>query len=122
MKIAVHRTEKPKARPNEAELGFGKYFTDHMLLAEYSPDKGWHDPKVVPHGPLQLDPGAGVFHYGQALFEGLKAFRAADGKVSLFRLNDHCARMARGAPRLCMPPVEPKLMAECALELVRADL
>ena len=121
MKIPVTRTDKPKTRPNEAELGFGKYFSDHMLTAEFTPDKGWHDAKVVPYAPLLLDPGAGVFHYGQALFEGLKAFRAGDGKVNLFRLDDHCQRMARGAPRLCMPPVDPKLMRECVLELVRTD-
>jgi branched-chain amino acid aminotransferase len=127
MKVEVHRTQKPKARPNEAELGFGKYFSDHMALADYSTEKGWHDPRVVPYAPLSLDPGAGVFHYGQALFEGLKAFRAGGtgGRgetVNLFRLDDHCARMAKGAPRLCMPAIDSKMMRECVLELVRTDI
>ncbi len=121
MKIPVSRNPSPKARPNEAELGFGKYFSDHMLTMDYSPERGWHDAKVVPYGNIALEPGAGVFHYGQALFEGLKAFRAADGKVSLFRLDDHCLRMARGAPRLCMPPIEPETMRELCLAFTRAD-
>lgn len=121
MTVAVHRTEKPKARPNEAELGFGKYFSDHMLLADYSTDKGWHEMRVVPYAPLALDPGAGVFHYGQALFEGLKAFRNGDQKLNLFRLDDHCVRMGKGAPRLCMPPMDPKMMREGIIELVKTD-
>jgi branched-chain amino acid aminotransferase len=119
--IPVQKTAHPKARPNESELGFGKYFSDHMLTMEYSTEKGWHDPKVVPYGPLALEPGAGVFHYGQALFEGLKAFRTGDGKVNLFRLDDHCVRMSRGAPRLCMPPVEPHLMRELCIAFTRTD-
>ncbi len=119
--IPVQRTTHPRPRPNESELGFGRYFSDHMLTMEYSPEKSWHDPKVVPYAPISLEPGAGVFHYGQALFEGLKAFRSAEGKVSLFRLNDHCARMARGAPRLCMPAVEPEEMRELCLAFTRTD-
>jgi branched-chain amino acid aminotransferase len=110
MTIPVRKTPKPFARPKESELGFGKFFSDHLLIADYSPEKGWHDARIEPYGPLPMDPAAGAFHYGQAMFEGLKAFRAADGSVNLFRPMHHCERMARGAPRLCIPPVDPKLM------------
>ena len=119
--VIVERTKTPKARPAENDLGFGRHFSDHMLTLQYEPKAGWHDPKVVPYAPIPMDPAAGVFHYGQALFEGLKAFRGTDGSVSLFRLDEHCARMARGAPRLCMPPVEPALMRELVLEYMKVE-
>ncbi|MBX7100489.1 MAG: branched-chain amino acid aminotransferase [Myxococcaceae bacterium] len=121
MSTAVQKTTTPKARPAENDLGFGRFFTDHMLTLQYEPKQGWHEPKVVPYGPLPMDPAAGVFHYGQALFEGLKAFRAGDGTVNLFRLDEHCARMARGAPRLCMPVVEPSLMRSLILDFMRVE-
>ena len=89
----VRRTPHPRPRPPETELGFGKYFTDHMFLIHYDPEHGWHDGAVVPYGPLSLDPAAAVFHYGQALFEGLKAFRAEDGRVHLFRADRHAQRI-----------------------------
>ncbi len=119
--IAVTLTTAPKARPSEAGLGFGKHFTDHMFLMEWTVAKGWHDPRVVPYGPLTLDPAASVFHYGQEMFEGMKAFRGRDGKVRLFRVDHHCRRMAAGAPRLCMPPVDPELMRDAVTAVVRAD-
>lgn len=120
--IPVQRTTTPKSRPaNESELGFGRFFTDHMLLMDWTVKAGWANPRVVPYGPLPMDPAAGVFHYGQALFEGLKAFRQADGSVSLFRVDDHCRRMAKGSPRLCMPGVDPALMREGLLAYVKAE-
>ena len=100
--IDVTRTTTPRPRPDEAQLGFGKYFADHMLLVEYGP-QGWSEPRIVPYGPLALDPAASVLHYGQAMFEGLKAFRHANGRVALFRVDDNLKRLASGAPRLSMP-------------------
>ena len=100
--IDVTRTTTPRPRPDEAQLGFGKYFADHMLLVEYGP-QGWSEPRIVPYGPLSLDPAASVLHYGQAMFEGLKAFRHANGRVALFRVDDNLKRLASGAPRLSMP-------------------
>lgn len=117
----IRRAEKLKTRPADAELGFGKYFTDHMFVMEFSPDHGWHDARIVPYGPVSLDPAAAVFHYGQALFEGLKAFRGEGGRVQLFRAEQHCRRMAQGAPRLCMPAPDPGLMLDALTQLVRVD-
>jgi len=122
MEIRITRTTTPKKRPAESELGFGKYFSDHMFRADYTPEQGWHDARVLPYGSLGLDPAAGVFHYGQAMFEGLKAFRGVDGKVRLFRPEANARRMASGAPRLCMesPPVADLVKSYEAL--VRVDI
>src|SRR5687767_10530886 len=121
MTIPTRRTTISRSRPKDSELGFGKYFADHLVLADYTPEKGWHDVRIEPYGPLPMDPAAGVFHYGQAMFEGMKAFRATDGTVSLFRPQHHAQRMARGAPRLCMPVVDPVAMQQWVTELVKLD-
>jgi branched-chain amino acid aminotransferase len=117
----VVRTTAKKPRPPESELGFGRFFSDHMLLIEWARDRGWHDGKIVPYGLLSLDPAAGVFHYGQAMFEGMKAFRGADGVVRLFRADMHARRMHDGAARLCMPAIEPDLLFRGIKELVAVD-
>jgi len=118
--ISIQKTKAPRPRPRDEELGFGKYFTDHMLTMEWSGGR-WHEPAVVPYGPIALDPAASVLHYGQEMFEGIKAFRGADGKVRLWRLQRHCERMHAGAPRLCMPPVAPDVMAHAIRTLVEVD-
>jgi branched-chain amino acid aminotransferase len=120
-KFDIKLTSSPKPRPADSEVGFGKHFTDHMFVMEWSKDRGWHNGRVEPYGPLVFDPAAAVFHYGQAMFEGLKAFRGRDGKVRLFRVDRHCKRMAGGAPRLCMPPVDPELMKQAIIDVVHAD-
>ena len=98
----------PKPLPPSDKLGFGQYFTDHMFVAKYAEGKGWYDTQILPYGPLSLDPGASVFHYGQALFEGMKAFRQKDGKVVFFRPEFNFHRLAEGAARMCLeaPPME----------------
>ena len=73
-KINIQRTQNPKTRPDEKNLGFGRYFTDHMFIMDYNVERGWHDPRIVPYGPLSLEPSTMIFHYGQAIFEGLKAY------------------------------------------------
>ena len=83
--FTIQRTTAPKQKPNPDTLRFGKTFTDHMLIMDWSADKGWHDGRIVPYGPLSLDPSSMVFHYAQELFEGLKAYRVADGSIQLFR-------------------------------------
>jgi branched-chain amino acid aminotransferase len=110
-----------KPRPSDDNLVFGRVFTDHMALADWDESQGWTDPRVVPYGNFSLDPAAAVFHYGQAIFDGLKAFRTADGRVRLFRADRHCRRLADGAARLCMPSVNPEWMLELLVGLVRAD-
>jgi branched-chain amino acid aminotransferase len=119
--IEVQRTTTPRPRPSESELGFGKYFADHMLTLEYVAPQGWGEPKVVPYGPFQIDPAAAVLHYGQAIFDGMKGFRQQDGRIALFRLDDHSRRLANGAPRLGIPTLDPAIIRECILALVATD-
>jgi branched-chain amino acid aminotransferase len=119
--IEIQRTTAPRPRPNESELGFGKYFADHMLVLDYVAPKGWGEPKVVPYGPLTLDPAAAVLHYGQAMFDGMKCFRQQDGRIALFRLDDHCRRLANGSPRLGIPVLDPAVTREAILTLVGVD-
>ena len=121
LEVRIERTRAPKAHPPESELGFGRHFTDHMLLVDFHDGRGWSDARVVPYGPLSLDPAAAVLHYGQAMFEGAKAIRGDDGAVRLFRLGRHCERLASGAPRLCMPPPDPEMLAHAITELVKVD-
>src|SRR5579872_3140771 len=117
VQLAAHR----KPRPQDSELVFGRIFTDHMAIIDYEEGRGWLNGRVVPYGPLTLDPAAAVFHYGQELFDGLKGFRGVDGRVRLFRADRHCRRMAEGAGRLCMPAIDVALMREALLALVGAD-
>lgn len=113
MNIPVELTKQPKTLPPAKEFGFGRFFSDHMAIVEYSkdgagPSRSWKNPKVTPYAPIPLDPGAAVLHYGQELFEGLKAYRGDDGKVRLFRPEMNWKRMQAGAARICMqaPPLE----------------
>lgn len=121
MEIRVTKTTTPKVKPPEAELGFGKFFSDHLFAMDYSQEKGWHDARIVPYQPFQLDPAAGVFHYGQAMFEGSKAFRGVDGHIRLFRPEQHAKRMAIGGPRLCMPTPPEADMEAAVHALVKVD-
>ena len=81
--IKITRTQTPKEKPDQSKLGFGKIFTDHMFIMDYTEGKGWHDPRIEPYHNLSLSPASMVFHYGQEMFEGLKAYRGADGKARL---------------------------------------
>ena len=121
MEIKVERTTTPKAKP-EGALGFGKYFTDHMLIMEYTEGKGWHDARVIPYAPIALDPSAMVFHYGQEIFEGMKAYRTEDGRTLLFRPYENARRMNNSCDRLCMPKMDEDLWVECVKAAVAADI
>ncbi len=112
LNITIEKTNTPKVKPDYSKLGFGKYFTDHMFLMNYSSEKGWHDARIVPYGPIALDPSAMVFHYAQELFEGLKAYRRADGEVQLFRPMENIRRMNNSAERLCLPQIPEDLALE----------
>ena len=105
MQLTIQTTANRKKKPQDDSLNFGKYFTDHMFQMNYDPQRGWHDPRIGPYEALSLDPAAAVLHYGQALFEGLKAYRGKDNQVSLFRVERHAERFAKSAQRLCVPPV-----------------
>ena len=91
----ITRTTNPKPRPDENNLGFGKCFTDHMFLMEYDEGQGWHDGRIVPYGPLSIDPASCVLHYAQMMFEGMKAYLNPQGKINLFRPDMNAKRLNR---------------------------
>ena len=103
MKIEIVKTENPKTMPAEASLGFGKVFTDHMFLMDYTTEKGWHDARIVPFGRISLHPASTVLHYGAEIFEGLKVYRLADGGIQMFRPMENIRRMNRSAERMSLP-------------------
>ncbi len=100
MKVTL--TKQKKAKPDFSKLGFGKYFTDHMLVMDHSGGK-WKEPEIIPYADFKLDPSTSVLHYGQGIFEGLKAYKDKAGKITLFRPRDNFARMNRSAERMTMP-------------------
>ena len=106
--IPITRTDRPAAKPQEGDsLGFGQIFTDHMFIMDYVEGQGWIDPRIVPYGPIILEPSAMVMHYGQAIFEGLKAYRAPDDSINLFRPRLNFERVNRSNERMVIPPVDP---------------
>ena len=119
--IAITRTSSLKTPPSDDSLTFGNVFTDHMFLMNYDEGKGWHDPRIVPYGPFTLDPATCVLHYGQGIFDGLKAFRGQDGHIRLFRLPDHALRLNRSAHYLCIPELDPAMVEESIRALVEID-
>lgn len=120
--IRIERSKQFKTKPVAGEsLGFGKHFTDHMFLMDYMEGIGWHDPRIVPYGSFALDPAAMVFHYGQAVFEGLKAFRTADGAVRLFRPEQNARRMNRSNDRMGIPQLDEAFFVEALRQIVALD-
>jgi branched-chain amino acid aminotransferase len=118
---AAPEQRKPKP-PSESQLGFGKIFTDHVFTMTWNSGEGWHDPVVEPYHPLQIDPTAMCLHYGQEIFEGMKAYRGKDGHgVYLFRPTENIKRMNVSAERLCMPQIEEKLFMEALEKLLSVD-
>jgi len=113
-------TLAPVLKDKPYELGFGTVFTDHMLMAGYEPSSGW-TARIEPYGPLSLDPATAALHYGQSVFEGLKAFQGDGGVVRLFRPQRHLQRLAQSAARLCMPAPEPDMALEWLLQLLRLE-
>ncbi len=107
-----------KPLPDPANLGFGIHFTDHMFLMDYKDGKGWHRPRIVPYGDFSLDPASVVLHYGQAIFEGLKAYKGNDGHIRLFRPMENMKRMNRSAWRMCMPQIDKQMVLDAIKELV----
>ena len=121
MKITIEKASTLKAKPEPNELGFGKYLSDHMFMMNYSADKGWYDPRVVPYQPLSLDPAALVLHYNQEVFEGLKAYLLENGRIGLFRPEKNIERFNRSAERMCMPSVDPEIFMEGLKQLILLD-
>lgn len=117
MQIQITKTTCPKEHTPADQLGFGRIFSDHMFLME-AHNGVWGDKRIVPFGPICLHPAATVLHYGQEIFEGLKAYKSADGRVLLFRAKDNFARMNEGAKRLCMPEIDVDEVYEALRELL----
>ena len=117
----ITRTTSPKQKPDEHNLGFGKYYTDHMFLMDYDEGQGWHDGRIVPYGPLMLDPAATTLHYAQMTFEGMKAYRNPEGKINLFRPDMNAKRLQRSNERLCIPPIDVDLYISAVKAIVKVD-
>ena len=121
MEIKIQKTTTPKAKPDWKNLGFGHIFTDHMFIMDYDAGQGWHDARIVPYQPIVLDPSALVFHYAQECFEGLKAYRCADGSVQLFRPDKNAERMQSTHDRLCIPQIPVEDFVDAVKALVAVD-
>jgi len=124
MEIKIIRATPEQMKPkytDESKLGFGKLFSDHMFTLEYRADKGWQNPTIEPYRPFSLDPAAMGLHYGQLIFEGLKAYRGRGGEIYLFRPTENIRRMNNSARRLCMPAVDEDLFLKAIKELVLVE-
>ncbi|MBE6555579.1 MAG: branched-chain amino acid aminotransferase [Ruminococcaceae bacterium] len=118
--IKITKTTAPKAKP-QGPLGFGKIFTDHMFVMNYTEGKGWHDARIVSFENISLSPACVVFHYGQEMFEGMKAYKGADGKTYLFRPERNAARANESNRRLCIPEIPEEDFVEAVRAVVRVD-
>ena len=123
MEISVEPIPEEERRPlpPQSQLGFGIHFTDHMFVMEYHEERGWHSPRIVGFGPFSLSPAACSIHYGQSIFEGLKAYAGVDGRIRLFRAMDNMRRFNRSARRMCMPQVDEEFLHRAIKELVLLD-
>ena len=119
--IKITMTQNKKVKPDENKLSFGKYFSDHMFVMDYVEGKGWHNPEIVPNEPFLIDPAAMVFHYGQAVFEGMKAYRTVDGKVALFRPEANFKRLNDSNDRMCIPAIDEEYAIHALKELIKID-
>ena len=118
MKITL--TTQPKQKPDFTKLGFGKYFTDHMLVMDYE-DGSWKEPEIVPYAPFAIAPATNILHYAQGIFEGAKAYKTKEGKITVFRIDDNFVRMNKSATRLCMPNFDAKIVKDALFELIKID-
>lgn len=116
--LAATLKEKPK---DESKLGFGAIFTDHMFMCDYETGIGWHNARIAPYAPLQLDPACAVLHYSQSVFEGLKCYRREDGGLQLFRVKDNFKRMNNSALRLGMPELDIESFTQGLIKLLRVE-
>lgn len=122
MEIKKTLTTSPKEKPaDESKLGFGHVFTDHMLVMPYDTGKGWHDPEILPYGELSLSPAAMCLHYGQTVFEGMKAYRTADDSIQLFRPEENFKRLNKSNERLVIPELPVDLAMQCLTELLKVE-
>lgn len=122
LNIKIEKTTNPKQKPQQGQpLSFGKIFTDHMFMMNYTEGKGWHDPRIVPYQKICLDPSAMVFHYSQSMFEGLKAYLSEKGEHVLFRPDMNAKRTNRTNERLCIPQIPEEDFVQAVKAVVKVD-
>ncbi|MFW6428371.1 MAG: branched-chain amino acid aminotransferase [Desulfosalsimonas sp.] len=121
MEIIIKKAGALKPLPDESDLAFGTIFTDHMFNMDYDPDNGWHAPRIEPYGSFPMDPSTMVLHYGQSIFEGLKAFKTPEDRIQMFRPEENFSRFNRSARRMCIPELNEEFALNAAKELVRLD-
>ncbi|WP_112181031.1 MULTISPECIES: branched-chain amino acid aminotransferase [Paraliobacillus] len=119
--ISITKTTIHKEKPVSDQLEFGRVFTDYMFIVDYQEGKGWYDPRIVPYQPVSLDPASMVFHYGQTVFEGLKAYLTDKGEVNLFRPEKNMERLNRSNERMCIPAIDKELTLEAIKQLVSLE-
>lgn len=119
--IQIYKSEDLKNKPDQDHLGFGQHFTDHMFLLDYNLEQGWHDPRVVPYGPLVLDPASMIFHYGQAVFEGMKAYSAKNDQILLFRPHKNMERFNQSNKCLEIPQIDENFIIHAIKTLINID-
>ncbi|MEG0741283.1 MAG: branched-chain amino acid aminotransferase [Clostridia bacterium] len=122
MRIQMNLSQNLKAKPtDESKLGFGRIFSDHMLMINYTEGQGWHDARVEPYGNLSLDPACQVLHYGQEIFEGMKCYRTPQGDFNLFRPEENFKRMAHSSERMGMAVLDVQDGLDSLMALLSAD-
>jgi branched-chain amino acid aminotransferase len=121
MDLSITTAATRKRHPRDDQLAFGNVFTDHMFNMDYNPEEGWHNPRIEPYGDFVLSPAAMVLHYGQAIFEGLKAYRTDAGAIQLFRPDENMRRLNASAKRLCIPAFDESAVMDYLIELIRLE-
>jgi len=121
MDLKINKSQELKQKPDQDNLGFGTIFTDHMFIMDYKKGKGWHDARIVPYGPFTVSPATTVFHYAQAIFEGLKAYKNPENEIQLFRADENFRRMNRSARRMCIPEFDEDFVLESLKTLIDID-
>ena len=119
--ITVTLATEKKPKPDPSKLEFGKVFTDHMFMMDYTVENGWHNAQILPYQPITLDPASVIFHYGQAVFEGMKAYLTAEDKVLLFRPEKNMERLNKSNDRLCIPEIDEEFALDALKQLINVD-
>jgi len=121
MQLTITKAQNLKPKPDDSKLGFGTLFTDHMLNMDYHPDKGWHNPRIEPYAPIDMDPATMVLHYGQGVFEGLKAYCTDSGDIQLFRPQENFKRLNRSSRLLCIPAMDEDFALDALKQLLKLE-
>ncbi len=121
MQLTITKSDTLKPKPDESSLGFGTIFTDHMLNMDYNLDNGWHNPRIEPYTAIEMDPATMVLHYGQAVFEGLKAYKTDSGTVQFFRPKDNFKRLNRSCRMLCIPAFDEGFVFDAMKQLIALE-